>query len=94
MLGIDTNLLVRYLVRDDEAQFEKANRLIKRGIGSGEAVFVSLPRLSRIPLGMVVWPLLVRVAAAVVIAALLLPYDVHYSKGSRALQMRPLSGRK
>ncbi len=45
MLGIDTNVLVRYLVRDDEPQFEKANRLIKRGIGSGEAVFVSLPVL-------------------------------------------------
>ena len=42
MLGIDTNVLVRYLVRDDEAQFEKASRLIKREIGAGEAVFVSL----------------------------------------------------
>ena len=28
MLGIDTNVLVRFLVRDDEAQFEKARRLI------------------------------------------------------------------
>ena len=45
MLGIDTNVLVRYLVRDDEAQFEKASRLIKREIGAGEAVFVSLPVL-------------------------------------------------
>jgi predicted nucleic-acid-binding protein len=45
MLGIDTNVLVRYLVRDDEAQFEQANRLIKREIGAGEAVFVSLPVL-------------------------------------------------
>ena len=42
MIGIDTNVLVRYLVRDDEAQFEKASRLIKREIGAGEAVFVSL----------------------------------------------------
>ena len=42
MLGLDTNVLVRYLVRDDEAQFEKANRLIKHGIRSGEEVFVSL----------------------------------------------------
>ena len=33
MLGLDTNVLVRYLVRDDEAQFEKASRLIKREIG-------------------------------------------------------------
>ena len=45
MLGIDTNVLVRYLVRDGEAQFEKANRLIKREIGAGETVFVSLPVL-------------------------------------------------
>ena len=45
MLGIDTNVLVRYLVRDDEAQFEKANRLIKREVGARETVFVSLPVL-------------------------------------------------
>ncbi len=42
MLGIDTNVLVRFLVRDDEAQFEKARRLIKRGVGAGESVFVNL----------------------------------------------------
>ena len=45
MLGIDTNVLVRYVMRDDEAQFEKASRLIKREISAGEAVFVSLPVL-------------------------------------------------
>lgn len=45
MLGIDTNVLVRYLVRDDEVQFEKASRLIKREIAAGEPVFVSLPVL-------------------------------------------------
>ena len=42
MLGIDTNLLVRFLVRDDEAQFERARRLIKREVGTQEDVFVSL----------------------------------------------------
>jgi len=42
MLGIDTNVLVRFLVRDDEVQFEKASRLIKRGVGAREDVFVSL----------------------------------------------------
>jgi predicted nucleic-acid-binding protein len=41
MLGIDTNVLVRFLVRDDEAQFEKARRLIKREITAGRRVFVS-----------------------------------------------------
>ena len=30
MLGIDTNVLVRFLVRDDESQFEKARKLLKR----------------------------------------------------------------
>lgn len=42
MLGIDTNVLVRFLVRDDEAQFEKARRLIGREVDAGEDVFVSL----------------------------------------------------
>jgi predicted nucleic-acid-binding protein len=42
MLGVDTNVLVRFLVRDDEAQFEKAQRLIRREIAAGRRVFVSL----------------------------------------------------
>lgn len=42
MIGIDTNVLVRFLVRDDEAQFEKARRLIRREVGAREDVFVSL----------------------------------------------------
>jgi predicted nucleic-acid-binding protein len=45
MLGIDTNVLVRYLVRDDEQQFERVSRLIKREIAAGAAVYVSLPVL-------------------------------------------------
>lgn len=45
MLGIDTNVLVRFLVRDDAAQFDKASRLIKRSINANEAVSVSLPVL-------------------------------------------------
>jgi predicted nucleic-acid-binding protein len=42
MLGIDTNVLVRFLVRDDEAQYEKARRLIRRELAAGRRVFVSL----------------------------------------------------
>lgn len=42
MLGIDTNVLVRYLVRDDQPQFEKAQRLINREVRRGEPVLVSL----------------------------------------------------
>jgi predicted nucleic-acid-binding protein len=41
MLGIDTNILVRFLVRDDETQFEKARRLIGREVVAGRRVFVS-----------------------------------------------------
>ena len=41
MLGIDTNVLVRFLVRDDESQFEKARKLIKRDVTAGRRVFVS-----------------------------------------------------
>jgi len=41
MIGIDTNVLVRFLVRDDQRQFEKAQRLIKREASRGETVLVS-----------------------------------------------------
>ena len=41
MLGIDTNVLVRFLVQDDEAQFEKAHKLIKREVSAGGRVFVN-----------------------------------------------------
>ena len=42
MLGLDTNVLVRFLVRDDAEQFERARRLIRREVGRGEPVLVSL----------------------------------------------------
>lgn len=42
MLGLDTNVLVRFLVRDDGAQFERARRLIKREVGAQEKVLISL----------------------------------------------------
>jgi predicted nucleic-acid-binding protein len=41
MLGIDTNVLVRFLLRDDEAQFQKANKLIQREVSGGLGVLVS-----------------------------------------------------
>ena len=41
MLGVDTNILVRFLVRDDEAQFDKARKLIKREVAAGRCVLVS-----------------------------------------------------
>ena len=42
MLGLDANVLVRFLVRDHEAQFERARRLIKREVGAQEKVLISL----------------------------------------------------
>ena len=41
MLGIDTNVLVRFLVRDDPTQFEKARKLLKREVSSGRRVFIN-----------------------------------------------------
>ena len=41
MLGVDTNVLVRFLVRDDQAQFERARKLIKRELAAGRRIFVS-----------------------------------------------------
>ena len=41
MLGIDTNVLVRFLVQDDPEQFEKANKLIKREVTAGRPVFIN-----------------------------------------------------
>lgn len=42
MIGIDTNVLVRFLVRDDEEQFERAQKLIRREAHAGEPVHISL----------------------------------------------------
>ena len=41
MLGIDTTVLISFLVRDDEAQFDRARKLIKRETSRGEPVFIS-----------------------------------------------------
>jgi predicted nucleic-acid-binding protein len=42
MLGIDTNVLVRYLVRDDHRQYQRARRLITRQAARGEPVLIHL----------------------------------------------------
>lgn len=41
MLGIDTSVLVRLLVRDDPVQFEQAITLIKQELSKGKPVLVS-----------------------------------------------------
>ena len=42
MIGLDTNVLVRFLVRDDEGQFDRARKLIRREAQTGEPVHISL----------------------------------------------------
>ena len=42
MLGLDTNVLARFLVRDDIAQYEHVRKLIKGEVDRGKQVFVSL----------------------------------------------------
>ena len=42
MIGLDTNVLVRFLVRDDPVQFARAQGLIRREVARRQSVFVSL----------------------------------------------------
>ena len=41
MIGLDTNVLVRFLVADDQRQFERARRLIRHEANSGDPVPIS-----------------------------------------------------
>jgi predicted nucleic-acid-binding protein len=41
MISIDTNVLIRFLVADDERQFEKARRLIRHEASRGDPVLIS-----------------------------------------------------
>jgi predicted nucleic-acid-binding protein len=42
MLGLDTNVLVRFLVRDNESQFQRAQRLLRHEVGANRKVLISL----------------------------------------------------
>lgn len=42
MLGLDTNVLVRFLVKDDPEQYSRARRLIRDEVRGGGTVFLSL----------------------------------------------------
>ena len=42
MPALDTNVLVRYIVQDDETQLAAARRLIRKSIGDGHALFVPI----------------------------------------------------
>ena len=46
MVGLDTNVIVRFLLRDDRRQAVAARAAIEEAIGSGEPVVVSLVTLA------------------------------------------------
>ena len=48
MTGLDSNVLVRYFTRDDEAQARAARKFIERAIGVGERLHVSLVALAEL----------------------------------------------
>jgi predicted nucleic-acid-binding protein len=55
VIGLDTNVLVRLLVRDDEEQHTRVLALLKRGVEEGHAFFVG-----DVVLAEVVWVLQAR----------------------------------
>lgn len=40
MAGLDTNVLIRFLMQDEPAQMRSAQRLIRNSLGAGELLFV------------------------------------------------------
>jgi|APFre7841882724_1041349.scaffolds.fasta_scaffold04205_4 predicted nucleic-acid-binding protein len=45
MIGLDTDVLVRFLVRDDQRQFERARRLLEQAVERRAPMLISLPVL-------------------------------------------------
>jgi predicted nucleic-acid-binding protein len=45
VIGLDTNVVVRYLTRDDEGQFRAAEAVIRAAARTGEPVYIGLPVL-------------------------------------------------
>jgi predicted nucleic-acid-binding protein len=41
MIGLDTNVLIRFLVEDDEEQCRRARELIEKAVNEDEALYVS-----------------------------------------------------
>jgi predicted nucleic-acid-binding protein len=41
MIGLDTNILVRYLTQDDPGQSKKANAEIEKGLATGHKFFIT-----------------------------------------------------
>jgi predicted nucleic-acid-binding protein len=41
MIGVDTNVLARFVVEDDSRQTERANAMFRRALAKGERIFIS-----------------------------------------------------
>ncbi|MBI5785389.1 MAG: type II toxin-antitoxin system VapC family toxin [Rhodocyclales bacterium] len=41
MLGIDTNVLVRFLTRDEPGQYERARRIIRQGASDPDGIYIN-----------------------------------------------------
>lgn len=41
MIGLDTNVLIRYLTRDDEEQWQIANNLINEAVETNKTFFIN-----------------------------------------------------
>ena len=52
MIGIDTNVIVRYIVQDDTEQSGRANRMIEKAIANKETI-----KISQVTLCELVWVL-------------------------------------
>lgn len=52
MIGLDTNVVIRYLVQDEPIQSNKANHIIEKVVADGEILFIS-----QITLCEIVWVL-------------------------------------
>jgi len=46
VIGLDTNVLVRYLAQDDLAQSPKATEIVERGLTAGNPGFVSIAAMA------------------------------------------------
>ena len=41
MLGLDTNIIIRYFIQDDPVQGEKAAQFVEKTVGEGETCFIN-----------------------------------------------------
>lgn len=86
MIGLDTNVLARFLVRDDEEQHQRTIALLTRGPDEGEAFFIG-----DVVLAELVWVLqssyrLSRSEIAAALRALLEAEHLHFESMDRCLR--------